>query len=75
VGLHLSAAIPMRLDSPGLPSHDYSGDRLDAHDALSPITSSPLHTIDASGTPRASVTKIINALRKWNLKCLKCAGQ
>jgi len=58
-GFASSGCDPMRLDSPGSLSHDYPGDRSDAHDTLPPTL---LYTADTSGMPRTSVSEIINAL-------------
>jgi len=56
----------MRLDSPGSLSHDYPGDRSDAHDTLPPTL---LYTADTSGMPRTSVSEIINALNGiWSVR-------
>ncbi|KYM83310.1 hypothetical protein ALC53_06209 [Atta colombica] len=62
-GLCPPATIPMQPDNPGPLSH--SGDRSDATMPFR-LQSSPLRTTDALGV---SISEIINALRKWNLKC------
>ena len=74
-GLRPPARISMRPDSPEPLLHDYSGDRLDAHGTFPPVTSSLLRTADTSGARQVSISEIINALRKWNLKCSGARGR
>jgi len=46
-----SSAIPMRPNILGFLSQNYLGDRSDAHDALPPTASSPLHTTVGDSVP------------------------
>ena len=69
MGLRPPAAMPVQPDSPGPLLHDYSGDRVDVHRTPPPVASSPSRPADTSGVRQASISDIINALRRWNLKC------
>ena len=72
MGLRPPAAMPVQPDSPGPLLHDYSGDRVDAR--TPPPVASPSHSADTSGARQASISDIINALRRWNLKCSGARG-